>query len=368
MKPLLIDMPIESPEQYDPKVIARLRTAATAGNAKRYVFDEQASLWIGKWAYDHLTEVLTNWQQITAPFDQTYFELNTKNFYRGVKLSGAEEIVSEDIAADELIGFFWDHGTLYNLAFAPFNRYGKRLFTPGLDVYSFTFNQRQDPHDLQNAYGPEIAKLTETYYGMKIIHMFAGLKISAIKSGGKIHQDSIEDIIVGMPIVREIAENTTVSKIGTIRNKSQFADYILATQGTCLIGMILLYILMNRSAKVIDIEIPTTRVMYASKPRAVPAHTKIIIHLEPHEKARLITTEPRDPLGYKRASPIPHEVSTHYAHFHTKKDCEHDWKHIGPEESKRFICLKCGGLKTLRKQYHKGGSGNSPAPIREVRQ
>ena len=61
--------------------------------------------------------------------------------------------------------------------------------------------------------------------------------------------------------------------------------------------------------------------------------------------------------GLPRRSPRAHEVRGHFVHFNLGPGCSHQWPsmpEIKPDGSPRWICSKCGGLRTWRDAHVRG--------------
>lgn len=57
-----------------------------------------------------------------------------------------------------------------------------------------------------------------------------------------------------------------------------------------------------------------------------------------------------------RSSPRRHEVRGHFAHYHCKPNCEHEWPTM-PNEDMQWCCKHCGGLRVWRKAHTRGDAG-----------
>lgn len=108
----------------------------------------------------------------------------------------------------------------------------------------------------------------------------------------------------------------------------------------------LLLLLQQRHITITDR--PAERKMVRGKSRAFMAYSTVTINLHgAAEIRRAFTVTDRD-------GPRRHEVRTHYAHRHGRKDCEHWWVPVVDPEKKHWNCTRCGRLRWLVKDYLRG--------------
>jgi len=303
---------------FSPRELKELQ--AVRYKARRFVFDEDASVKAGRFATECADLVCENAEFALAPFPDTYVELDLIASLR----ASSKVRLSPDVAGRIGFLFLADGSVTVCIggngqapAFLPF-RYHRKGESRGIEIAS-------DGNGLLAFLVGEVADdLRPRVYAM-------GNRMT-----------DIWDVSVTVPLSQEVFEVIA----GECRG--QFKRGVAAL------------LLLNQKRGLVMRDMPPARRISRGKLRTYMAHSVVSIALDgPMEIRRAFKVD-------DRASPRRHEVRGHFVHYGIEEGCSHDWEEWQSEESLRrdveragrpilrWRCANCQGMRVRREAFHRG--------------
>lgn len=279
-----------------------------APRARQFVFDEEASVFVGRFIADCPDVLVDQMQFALQPYETTYIELDLAAVYRGTGKPSTADYYPEP---DWKIGFL-AHGGV---------------------IYGFTNSrERQTPYlsplcVLDNEYHP-MAKLEALIDDSRVI---LGTTWYDLNEGQR----------------HSVSQRFNMGYIGPEEHReSALRHMIPASMGEARVYLAALLMLFNRR-RFTTVDHDYSRRGHRGKFRTFMAYTSVTIHLEQWNDFRLHMDKERD-----RLSPRRHEVRAHYKHRHLTPGCEHQWQPV--EEKQQWRCTRCSGLRYLCREHLRG--------------
>lgn len=292
-----------------PSVSRRIQSLAP--RARQFVFDEAASVFLGRFISDCPDVLVDQMQFALQPYETTYIELDLAAVYRGTGKPSTADYYPEP---DWKIGFL-SHGGV---------------------VYGFTNSrQREVPYlsplcVLDNEYHPS-AKVDALIDDSRVILGTTWYDLNEAQRAA-------------------VAQRFNMGYIGPEEHaESALRHMIPASMGEARVYLAALLMLFNRRRFTV-LDHGFSRRGSRGKIRTFMAHTSVTIHLDQYiDFKRHVESE------QQRLSPRRHEVRAHYKHRHLTPGCEHQWTPV--EDKKQWRCTCCGGLRYLCREHLRGDAG-----------
>lgn len=300
--------------------------------ARRFIFDAEASRHVGRFIRDCGDLLIENRQFAIPPYQTTYIEFDLEALLAAIGKGCTTEIFGKD-GTDKFIGYLI-HGNRVTVIVcgdtgsALIGAFGYRLNTPikPRPIFATPMNPA-DPND-------EWARIS----------FLLGTMV-----------DDLPDELTRQEIIGNVEINVTWDGPFDDRRRKTL---LLGAMGE--LRMLWACLLMLNQHKHIELEqVPHQTGLYKGKRCVCPAHHLVRIHLGQTTSIRKMLSST---LGIPRRR---HEVRGHFAHWHLKDGCEHQWPPLpdftvleGEQETTpRWRCTSCGGLRVWRKAHVRGRGG-----------
>jgi hypothetical protein len=291
--------------------------------SKRFVFDVEASRYVGEMIKAVPKAVLAAQEFAIQPFKRMYVEFEAQALWKAIN---PEEFMTPD--ADGKIGFIYDDGRVFVIAglwksaedpkdIAVLLPLSYRLFKP------MTFAEETNFCDF---IGMSRLGIDMFYWGST----YNVLDNEERKSLRRNHGVRMEFSDEASDEYKRITMQTLFKEsLGDLRN---------------IIAMLLF---LNRTSNTrIEDHVPVRHTMIGTKPSALLSHS--VVHFKLNPVPRLYES-----WGTGTAWRREHDVRGHFCHNKEARDgpCRHDWTEY---DVNRWRCLKCAGLKWWRKEHKRG--------------
>jgi hypothetical protein len=294
------------------------RVEACALTAKRFVFDAEASRYLGAFTKDHGDFIIENlFTYARPPYPVTYIEYDFIELARGMQ----QPILPN---ADKRIGILLDQTKYgWDIFVCAGDETGHALFEPF--VYHISDASRPSVTFASNESASNNIRL--------------GLLM------GFLTQRTLE-----LGHSEECLRRVSVSMLGPINrsvvNSIKLEQAARQCAGSFKIAMTTL-MLMNQQHHKVYTFVPPAAVLNRGKRRVVAAHTTVKFDLL---APRALYDSIRNG---ERAPPIRHAVRGHFAHRGLVDGCEHSWPPI-PDGLGHWRCGACGGLRWWKREHERG--------------
>lgn len=288
--------------------------------SKKYVFDDEASIFLGKFIRDCGDIILEQRQFALPPFKTTYLEFNIDLTLKTVGRTVSGSSISDgdkDTMVDTKIGYLI-HGNVVSVLVEE-NKTTSRLmpiqYLINQDQYDNTFHFKRTRED-------------ENWVRMGL---FCGSTVHDLPDEGTrqeiLRENNFRKLI---DISQKDLEMVYYGSFGDLRN---------------VWAMLLL---LNQPAKVGFTREKPTRRMVGNKLTTFSAYNVVNINIGKRVK------NIRNQFHFeKRATARHHEVRGHFAHYNVDENCAHAWG-ILPDQERKWTCSKCGGKRIWRESYERG--------------
>lgn len=292
------------------------KIAAIVPRARRFVFDQDASLFLGRFVRECGDLIICNRQFAIPPFPTTYVEMDLRAMLTG---KGAASMI--DAASDFRVGYLIDGQRIYGVAESAM----------GAGIMPFVYEMGTD------APQPSLSMMHA-----RSIERQEWLKLAALLGSSVEHLDgaSREDILA----------RNTVRFLYDMGDDGNLFERIVQGSAGDLRNVWAMLLLLNQPGKVTMEAVPASRGIYRGKLRTYAAHNVVRIDIGRHRSIRRALTFEH------RSSPRRHEVRGHFVHYHLMEGCEHVWPHL-PDHEGRWRCSRCDGMRVWRKDFLRGDAG-----------
>lgn len=286
---------------------------STWRQARRFVFDEEASAWIGEFYRQCPDLVLSNLDFAIPPYETTYLELNITAANRG-----AEAAMKSPYPDSRGVLIAGSGELMFTVA-----RIGvHHALLPYM--YSLSESSRHTSGFVDD-------EQRSTWVDSVSRFLFGGAVTEDVSPEAREELVRRYDFNMNLPLDDDVSR-----------------EFMRAQQGE--FGLIITaLLLLNQKRNVSYVDVPAKRVMTGNKQRPYAAHSMVHIDRSPVTNIRKAFE-----IG-DRASPRRHSVRGHFMHFNISENCEHDWQVV--EEGRRWDCAKCGGRRTWRVPFERGDAG-----------
>ena len=295
-------------EYWPSRALTPVRTAWF--QAQRFVFDEPASEWIGRFLRESPDLVLQNMDFAIPPYETVYIELDQTAAEKGVAASLKNPF-------SDRRGYLIMRGGDEILSTCRIG--GRHAMLP----FMLSLNSRRS-----ETVGSDSADYEAWVNSMG--HFLFG-----------------ENVLDDAPFEQreELAQRFDWRAIIDLDDEESRQFMVAHTGDLGLVIASLLLLNQRRNVQIVDV--PASRRLIGNKTWAYARHNKVSIGLDPgaavHGAFRV----------EDRASPRRHAVRGHFAHWYISENCEHDWVALDGDD-KRWACSKCGGRRVWRKPFHRG--------------
>lgn len=290
--------------------------AAAAPRARRFVFDKEASIFLGRFIRTCGDLIIANRQFAIPPFETVYIEFDMK----AMMLEGNSPPDLED--QDTRVGYLIEGRTVYCVAATD------RMKDVGLTPFVYEMDTDEAQPDLSMMHEQSIE-------GQEL------LKLSLMLGSGIENLDEKSRV--------EILARNVVRFMYPITNDGMFGKLVQGSAGD-LRNVWAILLLLNQPANVTFDPVPARRGIFSGKLRTYAAHNIVRIDIGRHRSIR------RALAFESRSSPRRHEVRGHFAHYHLTDGCQHEWQTM-PDEKGRWLCGRCDGYRVWRKNFLRGDAG-----------
>ena len=322
----------------------RRRIVERVPRAKRFVLTDPASVRFGEIVKASEGLMLGNTQFALPPFDDCYIEVNNSLLYQAAGKPVAMGKQGE-ADTDNRVGFLvhkrasdgaWEVVTFSithngDCAMGPFvyYRYGHRPSCSLSGLIDIIHRQSRDEYARIKAISPQL-------------EVWARL---ALLLGSGLSELPSEE--VRLQIEHEWTMQPTFEFAWPYRSADQYA---------CSTGdirnLLCLLLLLNQPQLYKLVSVKHSHGLYKGRRTVYAGHSVVEISLGQRKLARRIF----DNMG-PRNSPKRHEVRGHFAHWHLRDGCTHDWPvlpDIGDDDTPRWSCKHCQGLRVWREHHLRG--------------
>lgn len=290
-------------------------------DARRFIFDPQASLYLGHFIRDCGDLILLNRQFAIPPFDTTYVELNIQKVHEGIGKTTSNDIFGA-ATADTQVGFLLRSDHVYTMAASDTSN-GASV---GLFSYRTHGHWRCGP-----IFGEPYVPADPNDHWLRAA-LLLGTTVDDLPDeetrGWIIHTTAI---VYNPDYVGKTPHVNVYSCMGEMR-----------TLWAALL-------LINQPRHVETVKVPWQAGILRGKRHVYAAHNLVRINLSGQPNVRKVFLPSMVHTPRRR-----HEVKGHFMHWGLVKHCIHQWPmmpEIGPNERARWQCVKCGGWRTWRKDH-----------------
>jgi hypothetical protein len=289
------------------------RVQSLAPKARQFIFDEQASEYLGRFISECPDILIDQMEFARQPFDVTYIELDLAACYRGTGKPTTMDYYPEP---DWKIGFL-SHGGIVN---------------------GFT-NSRQRP----TPYLSPLCILDEEYH--------PEAKVDALIDDSRVLLGTTwYDLNDAQRAA--VAQRFAMGYIGPPEHRESVLKHMIpASMGEARVYLAALLLLFNKH-RVIVCDEPFQRRINKGKLRTYMAHSTISIHLTNYLDLKRDLERTQHERSVRR-----HEVRAHYKHRYLTPGCEHQWTRVEDAQNEQWRCTCCSGLRYLCKDHLRGDGG-----------
>lgn len=295
--------------------------------ARRFIFDEHASLHVGHFIRDCGDLILLNRQFAIPPFETTYLELEIRKVHEGVGKGTSDRIWGPQ-TSDTKIAFLTHRDAVYVMAASEKTPNGT------LATWSYHLNGQ---YSCGPIFPDEPLNLDDPFDHWLRAALLLGTTIHDLPDeetrSAIIHNTRIV-CNFDEPLTKPHRWNLLISAFGEIR-----------TLWAALL-------LLNQQHNVETVHVPWKSGILRGKRHVYAAHRMVKIDL--HEKPIRRVFGPSMVHTPRRR----HEVKGHFMHWDCVAHCVHQWPmmpEIEPGHDRpRWQCMKCGGWRTWRKDHIRG--------------
>lgn len=324
----LIDMILHypSPNQFP---VQRATIWPMLQQAKRFVFDDEASAFIGELFTKAGREILAQHEWVRAPYPFTWVEMNHRAYWAAATGIGPDE------TSDLQFGFLVGNGTSYPFSSAPEPdggiQYGQtfcnfKLHTP------MSFEEELEAAQLFRLSRLSYRQMLLGNVDLRDSSWWASPEAAAICRAHKI------EVVPDITKILKTADDADVHKL------------VNSSVGTLKLVLVMLLLLTR----------PLNRFVYEDRPAARTfVRGKVFVH-RPHSKIKL-RIERGDPVKrtlaelsemYRQSVRQEHPVKGHWAQSRKKgAGCDHDWD---AEDRDHYRCARCGAARWWRRDHTRG--------------
>lgn len=286
--------------------------------ARRFVFDDEASRYLGRFMASCGDIILNNRQFARPPFEVTYVEISLDLALKAMKEVNPEIRSTVDtegyVGADTYVGFLFHGNRVYECAASAIQKAFLSpivfdLNTPWGGKNQFAFGGKRE----------EWMRLT----------FLLGTTVNDVQS-----EEQRQDVMSSV-------------KITDYRGRDFLELDVAQGMSGCVRNMWAALLLLNQQ-KITKLQFEKPKaVLYRGKRRVYAAHNVVTIDLLGHKTIRQAMT------SGMRESPRRHEVRGHWVRYHLDRSCDHVFP-MEPDVDDRFPCKKCGGFRVWRKDSIRG--------------
>jgi hypothetical protein len=288
--------------------------------AKRFVLDDTASMYLGEMIRDVPEAVAYGQQFAIPPFKKMWIEFPYEPFFKVV----AEG--SLDSTSDNRIGYLFLGNRIYVLA------QGRASGSAAVMPLCYLLNE---PFDLKT----ELKFCGDVGVSrLSIDHFFWG------RSSQVLEPEASRSLRANHSIKCFFDQSSSINSVKAFRT-------ISSGSAGDLRNALALLILLNRTSKLqIHYDIGPDRVVLKGKVRALLRHSKVVLKMNPVPRFKRIAKGPVS--FWKRL----HDVRGHFCLNREAREAEsaghlHDWVEQG---YRKWRCMGCPGLKWWRKEHQRG--------------
>lgn len=318
---------------------------AYRGQARRYVFDADASRRVGEMLCNDLPLIIDNIEFARPTFPTMYVEFDFDALWHAWHPSRAKTPV-----ADAELGFLIHKDLVVPLVTAD------DFPSPVVPLVGHRVNRPQSPQLRR-----DLAVDDEQFEILRVSFVFGGYR-EVDKHGGGIHNVYLPKMgNLGEWEARQVAAHFDIrpaydlSSISEQRRASSLRENIFRGGGDPVILTAAL-LLLSQPRHVVEVqEQAGWRGIYRGKLRWVKEHHRVVVHLDPSEEIRR-----RARMHTDRASPLLHDVEGHWKNFNRPDEpCSHEWEPLGQERTvngdyRRYFCPNCLQRRVWTEAYLRG--------------
>lgn len=304
--------------------------------ARRFVFDVAASTYVGEFIRDCGDLLYEHRQFAIPPYETTYIEVNIDAVIKAIGQPSTADRPGAKETRDILTGYLIHKDMVYPFArargsYGALGLFHYRMNTP--DHHGTLFDIPVFERDPCDKFLKEALLLGSTWRGLKEAErtQFAA------------------DVRIGL----NVDASTIRNKWGSIAERRQKYETLVGSSCGDFRVMLAALLLLNQQKKVTTEYVPWEAKLVAGKRRVFMAHSRVVVHLKPHESVRKVFG--RTLATARRA----HEVQGHFRHLHLGDGCIHAWPYeseVSADGIQRWTCTKCRGRR-IRIKSHVRGSG-----------
>jgi hypothetical protein len=344
LKHLHIIENLEDMEESDDKVYhaALDRVRMRAPLAKRFVFDDEASMRLGEFIRDRQDIWFNHRQFALPPYPVTYIQLNIDNVLKAIGAGTTADISLEakryrDMEAAYLI----DDNMIYPMARGSRGSYAPRHDSSvkgGISLFRYEIKKSRVCTCRPIFFGEPL------YPDDKFDHVARAMLLL-----GSSYNNMVEDYV---PFLHDYVIHLNLDKdrheaLGRKKREENF-KLIFSSAGDFRVILAAL-MLLNQQKHITTVHVPNNSMLIGGKRKVIQQHHRVVIRVQNFD---VIKRE----LGHKLMTPrCEHEVRGHWRNVHVLKGCEHEWKDLSDAHGiVRWSCGKCNGLRTTVRPHKRG--------------
>lgn len=337
-------------------------------NARRYVFDKEASARVGEMMRDCVDLMVDNIEFARTPYPTCYMEIDSRAMWSQWRPDQPALPTH-----DEHVGFLSHNGTVIILAggaiYETNNRGVQAIHHPGGVVcgMSFRINRPQAvPYSKLTGQPPHLADVVKQAF------VFGGQRY--VTEAGHYHPSHFaEGTNVNLPDLpgvwthSQIAAHFDVEPSHVNTSPQEMVKLSFLGGGDPMLFTTMLLLLNQPSKYVALTQMAARSGIFKGKLKSFKEHHVVTLHLDKSQHVRRMFQ------STDRAGPIGHNVGGHWKHFNKSDWCNHHhpderqaWEPIGPERTeagdyKRYWCPLCLQRRTWTEKFHRGDSSRGHA-------
>jgi hypothetical protein len=292
--------------------------------ARRYLFDEDASRFLGEFIRDFGDTILRNVEFALPPFDNIYLEMNVDVMVNAIGRGSTDQALGVE-GKDIHVGYLITNGRVTVLGLMEEEQAG--VISP----IEYVLDSPPEPGLLFSE--------DEEQDAWTRLALMCGTTLNDMPSE-TVRRDILYRNRVSFALSPSVQDRLR-RPVADLRRELAFGHY------GDLRNVWAALLLLNQPTQFVTERVPPTRRIVRGKMRAYATYEVIRVNLA---QTKVLARAVR---GSKRSSPVGHEVAGHFMHFHVDRACDHNWSQM-PDLERRWTCSKCGGRRTWRVAFSKG--------------
>lgn len=311
--------------------------------AKRFVFDKEACVHLGRVLFEASDLVLEQIVFAKPPYEHTYIELSDA---RAMFNSWRPTTPNPVATSDDKLGLLYTGDRIYSFCHSD-----TADIPTTLGMFHTTVGHGQTT-PLREIFGDTSTKVKFAHEEgwqkyVKIAYLLGGMR----QPDGRIvvargdYEYFLDNYDLGCTIGHQFSNPESLS-----RHRNVIVDSAFMGGGDILIGAACLLLIHGTKRGVSIQNKPHQAGWFKGKRIVYKSHGVVTIKLTKGDSMKKV-------LFGTRESPKVHDVMGTWVHYHRDVHCDHEWVRLEDTDHERYLCRKCPTLRTWRTPHSRGEGG-----------